>query len=140
MFSLIIFSVSIFVAPTNITPDKIVMLYDQPAKPDIATRAMSMDGQKRGECVEFIQRLLSSYYTHPEFRGVAGTIKPNSFEPEVGSVVLTNEGLLGHAAFIVGVSTSTITVVESNYSIKNTVEVGRKIPVNSTKITGYFSF
>lgn len=40
-------------------------------------------GEHTGQCVEWIQRYFKSYYTHPDFRGVAGQIRPNTSDPKV---------------------------------------------------------
>lgn len=89
--------------------------------------------------MEFIQRYYDAYYTHPEFRGYAGDVVPNSSEPRVGASVLTNEPT-GHAAIIVAIYEGSLVLAESNYYGDERVSVGRKIQIDDPRIRGYFDF
>lgn len=99
-----------------------------------------LHGTVGGQCVTFIQTLFKSYYTDPDFRGLARNIKPNSDVPEVGSAVLTMESKKGHVALIVAIEGNDLILAESNYSRDEVVSVGRKLSIESKYIVGYFNF
>ena len=108
----------------------------------VVDKAKNMDGKHGGQCVEFIQRLFNSFYTHPEFRGIAGNIQPNSENPKVGDAILLKEGPIGHVALIIEIEKDDIILTESNYSKYNDeiVNVGRRIQKDNERIVGYFTF
>lgn len=103
-------------------------------------KTQKLDKTHGGQCVEFIQRYLESYYTHPNFRGVARNIVPNSQEPKVGSAVLTRESKDGHAALIVAIEGDELVLAESNFTEPEMVSVGRRIKITDERIVGYFNF
>lgn len=108
----------------------------------LVDKAKSRVGKYGGQCVVFIQTLFGSYYTHPEFRGFAGNIKPNAAAPEVGSVILTREGYTAHAALIIEKTDTDIAVCDSNYSNPQDgrVRCGRRVKLDDKRIIGYFNF
>lgn len=101
-----------------------------------------LDGTHGGQCVEFVQRYKQSYYTHPEFRGWASNIVPNSLTPKIGDAVLLYEGPHGHAALIADIVDGELILAESNY-LKNDlgiIRIGRRVALTSGRIRGYFNF
>ena len=104
-------------------------------------RYKRMDGEHGGQCVEFIQRELDTYYSNPTFRGVAGKIEPNSVEPKLLSAVITQESRLGHTALIIDIADDYLILSESNL-IENEerIKVGRQLKKDNELIIGYFDF
>lgn len=99
-----------------------------------------LEGTYGGQCLAFIQRLFESYYTHPEFRGMARNIEPNSIEPKVNNVVLTDESKKGHAALIIAIEGDELILAESNYAKDEIIHVGRRLNIQDEHIVGYFNF
>jgi len=97
------------------------------------------EGIHGGQCVTWIQRYFNSYYTHPDFRGHAKDITPNSIEPRIGSAVITTEGE-GHAALIIAIDEDNLILAESNYRGDEKVTKGRILTKDSHLIRGYFNF
>ncbi len=90
-------------------------------------------GTYGGECVSWIQKLLG----FPEgFRGNADKIQPNSQTPEIGSVVL----FPNHAALIVGRIADQLILAGSNNSRDGKIDFGYTVPVNDSRIRGFFVF
>ena len=104
-------------------------------------RYKRMDGEHGGQCVEFIQRELDTYYSNPTFRGIAGKIEPNAVEPKLLSAVITQESRLGHTALIIDTTDEDLILVESNL-IKNDeiIRIGRHLKKDNKLIIGYFNF
>lgn len=68
------------------------------------------------------------------FRGDAWTIRPNSQEPKIGSIVLFRI----HAALIVGRVGNQLILAESNINGDRRILIGRTVPVDADNIRGYF--
>ena len=129
---------------------------EQPAPKarSLEQEAYDAAGVKVGGCVLFVQYFLHQLddcqYVNCEtkpFRGVAGTIRPNTTEPGVGRAVLLREGAEGHAAVVVRIipkgglyPVDRIVLAESNYYGDGVVWVGRKLWVNDKRIRGYYQF
>lgn len=97
---------------------------------------LSMEGWG-DECVKFVRMHLGD---HPDFRGNAIEIQPNTDTPRIGHAVLTSESDLGHVAIVTNIQDDYIVVSESNYVAKDRISHGRKIPKDSHIIRGYFDF
>jgi len=69
--------------------------------------------------------------------GFARNWPKNTDTPVVGGVVITNEGWAGHVAYIMEVTTETITVKEGNF--RRCALSTRIIPLTSPVILGYWS-
>lgn len=90
-----------------------------------------LSGEYGGWCVAWIQHLLG----FPKgFRGDAWTIRPNSFEPEIGSIVLFRI----HAALVIGRIGDQLVLAESNINEDKRIMIGRTVPVDSPSIRGYW--
>lgn len=70
-----------------------------------------------------------------EFWGNANTIKPTHDYPNVGDVVLTNEGIYGHAGVVKSIRDGKILIAESNYIPCQVSE--RWLNIDSPLIRGY---
>lgn len=70
--------------------------------------------------------------------GNARDIKPNSQEPNIGNLVLTNESHLGHVAVITDIRDNQLILSESNLNWDGLVTHGRELSATSTVIRGYF--
>lgn len=106
-------------------------------------RAKNMQGKWGGQCVAFIQKVLGTWETYPEFRGAAGTIEPTSTTTvNVGDAVLTDEGPHGHVALVMEIDGDELILIESNFSKHNDeiVRVGRRLNKDDERIRGYFNF
>lgn len=97
-----------------------------------------MQGRHGGQCVEFVQSYLN-LWGNPYFKGTAIDIPLNANFPEIGWVVLTTEGPVGHVAVITDVLEDRLILVESNYGDDETILVGRELPLDSPFIRGYFA-
>lgn len=98
-------------------------------------------GTHGGQCVEFIQRLLGTFYTFPAFRGIARDIRPSTTTPAIGEAVLLRDGPLGHAALIYAIDGDELVLLESNLNgTSELISWGRRMPINSPTIRGYFAF
>lgn len=73
---------------------------------------------------------------------VAGKIPTDTQTPQIGAVVITSEGLYGHAAVVKDIVDGQLVLDESNYINTNyksggPVTTGRTLPVDSPLIKGY---
>ena len=83
-------------------------------------------------CIAYAKLLLGRT---GETWGNAGKIVPNSTEPKIGSLILTNEGSNGHVGVVIGYTGETVTFEEANYfSCQRSV---RTLPRDYTRIRGY---
>lgn len=87
----------------------------------------------RCSCILYVKGLLGV----TESWGHAKNLKPNSFEPKIGSVVITREGP-GHVALIVDIKDGKLILNESNY-VKCKITKGRELPIDSPLIRGYLA-
>lgn len=108
--------------------------------PSLYKKYERYNGVYGGQCVEWLQAIFNSYKTHPEFRGRAGDIPPNTKQPTVGAVVITSEGSVGHVALIIEIDDEELVLAESNISGDEIVRIGRRIRKDSEYIVGYFNF
>lgn len=109
-----------------------------PTVPSLYERASKLQGTYGGECVLFVRKLLGN---HLDFKGYAGSIKPNIETPALGrAVLLKYKGQMAHAAAIIGIDGEWLVLAESNYHLDGKVEIGRKILSNDPYIRGYFAF
>jgi hypothetical protein len=69
--------------------------------------------------------------------GYARNWPKNTTAPQVGGVVITNESRAGHVAYITGLNSESIEVIEANY-VKCKVST-RTIPLNSKIIMGFWN-
>lgn len=70
--------------------------------------------------------------------GYARNWPVNSRTPKVGGVVVTRESRAGHVALITHVGNGYIVVKEANYR-PCAITSGRKIPINSSLIKGFYN-
>ena len=82
-------------------------------------------------CISFVKAVLGVKGT----LGNANDLVPNTDEPSIGAIVLTNEGR-GHAGIVIDLTPEFITIKESNY-IAGEVTT-RTLPRNYERIRGYF--
>ena len=87
-------------------------------------------------CVEYARLWAGG---HPDFRGNADQIQPNSAYGQVGFAVLTTENL-PHVAIIKDETETEWILAEANYEGDGTVQHGRRLAKDSPKIRGYFNF
>lgn len=97
-------------------------------------------GTYGGQCVAWIQRYLKlTPQKYPGFFNNADGIMPKDKTPQVGSAVLTKEGLY-HVALIIDIQGNDLILAESNYKGTELLTKGRRLPMNSIKIRGYYNF
>jgi hypothetical protein len=82
-------------------------------------------------CVLFAK----DYLGITETLGVAKYIKPTSDVPSIGSIVITNEGPLGHVGVVLDIFDDEIWIVEANYEKCNITY--RSLNTNDKVIKGY---
>lgn len=82
-------------------------------------------------CVLFAK----DYLGITETLGVAKYIKPDSKEPKVGSMILLNEGPLGHVGVVLDIYEDEVWIVEANFRKCNITY--RALQTNDPRIRGY---
>jgi hypothetical protein len=70
-----------------------------------------------------------------ETLGVAKNIKPTSTEPTIGSMILLNEGPLGHVGVVLDIFDNEVWIVEANY--KPCTITYRALKTDDPRIKGY---
>lgn len=86
------------------------------------------------ECVFYVQRLYPGIHTR---NGWARTFPINSRVPQIGGVVVLEEGPWGHVALVSDILQGKIVLSEANY-VYHRITNGRTVPLNSSDIKGYY--
>lgn len=95
------------------------------------SKSVEYVSRSSGQCVPWARE-----YSGKPVYGVAKWIIPNSQDPAVGGVMLTNESGYGHVAVVTSINGDSIEVMERNY-VSGWI-TKRQIPKNSSVIRGYF--
>ena len=101
--------------------------------PYIVAKAIPYLGNKSlsCNCVLFAK----DYLGITETLGVAKYIKPTSQEPKIMSMILLDEGPLGHVGVVLDIYDNEVWIVESNY--KSCMITYRSINISDRAIKGY---
>ena len=104
---------------------------------DAVECAYLLQGHYGDECMLFVKEILDTKNTAPQFHGTPNQVRPNAYVPEVGSIILLNEGLYGHTGVVFAVGVGNLTVIESNGDGKNRKITLETYSEKDRRIRGY---
>lgn len=100
--------------------------------PKLASTAIASASFNPWSCVSLVKSL------RPDLNFVWGSpnkVMAMQVEPEPGMAILTTEGNVGHTGIVKAVSSTSITILETNY--EPGVTATRSLPLDSAVIRGY---
>jgi hypothetical protein len=102
-------------------------------QPKVVSLNLPKQGIGNGWCVDYAR-----YVTGLKYNGNAYLWESyiNSDIPNIGSIVVLNEGAIGHLAVVIKIDNDTITISEQNY-IGRYIISQRELPLNYKNIVGY---
>lgn len=101
----------------------------------LTKKAEKLRGTHQGQCTTAVRNFLG--LGADEIQGLAKNNEPNSENPEVGSVIITDESKYGHVGVVLYFTDTTVTFYESNVPMGSEIAGIRTLQLNDPRIVGY---